>query len=1168
MTGSGRGGGLYALECNSVTLLNCAFRGNSAGESGGGILTNSGGVLLANCTIAGNTAASGAGICNNGGLTLTNCTINANHATLEGGGLYEDGYAVLTNCILWGNTDGYGTVEPAQIHPLRVEVNYCCVQGYSGGLEGVGNTGAHPRFVDADGPDDVPGTADDDLRLLPGSPCTDAGDNMAVPLDTWDLDHDGDTAEPMPVDFNGDPRLADDLCVPDIGRASPDFPGLPVTDMGACEHPDNSLDDTDGDGISNCFDNCPTDFNPDQADCDEDGIGDVCALAYALARDCNDNGIPDGCDIQGGASVDEDANGIPDECQQVFFVDDDAPPGGDGSTWATAFISFQDALSEAQRGDEIRLAGGFYTPAQVGGARSASFALISGVAIYGACAGLADPAHPDERDPVLYETILSGDLNRDDGPLLLEDYANCFSGYNEPLEAGCEAFDFDGDGDVDYIELPLFLEANNYSDNAYHVLTAASTEDDTLLDSVTITAGVGKQTYTADERGGGMYNPICGSPVLVDCTFVGNSAGRGAAIYNRYSSNPTLIGCTFSKNSATGGGGAMYNYYSEPSCSNCLFEHNTAAATGGMENYYCSPTLHECTFRANRNGGMVNARSDPVVIDCIFDGHGEGAIINGDSTRPTVIGCTFSNNVRRYGGGMYNPSWCAATVIDCTFIGNSAEKGGGLYNGGTYWGPAHTIANCIFIDNHADKGAGVYNCSHASATLTNCVFFENSADDRGGGLFNLTGSPVVVGCVFAGNSADQGGAICNYHSERPVLVNCTLSHNSASATGGGVRSWKTDDTSLTNCILWGNSDSGGIDESAQIDVRYGNMTANQSCVQGWTGVLGGEGNTGVDPHFVDADGADGVAGTEDDDLRLGAGSPCIDAGNNLAVPRDTADIDEDCDTLEPSPVDLDGQPRFTDDLLTPDTGIETAPIIDMGAYEYADCDGNGIPDEEDIADCGAGDVACADCNANGIPDGCDVSLGLSADEDPVDGGDGVPDECQGHIRILRSDPPDWAIDARQPLELDGGNPAGWDSATLVFSGDVSDWLPGDFTVTEVGGDELAPTVGGVEHLCGNTGVVQLSERVEPVTWTIITHAPTGATLHLGYLPGDADGSAVSNANDIVEEVEGVIHGGPLHRYDTDRDGEIAASDITTLVDLLNGAGTWDPYFSVSLPPVR
>ena len=90
--------------------------------------------------------------------------------------------------------------------------------------------------------------------------------------------------------------------------------------------------------------------------------------------------------------------------------------------------------------------------------------------------------------------------------------------------------------------------------------------------------------------------------------------------------------------------------------------------------------------------------------------------------------------------------------------------------------------------------------------------------------------------------------------------------------------------------------------------------------QGWTGGPG-SGNIGEDPRFADADGADNVAGTDDDNLRLLPGSPCIDAGDNMVVPSAAA-------------VDLDGNPRFLDDPLAPDTGHGKPPIVDMGAYEF------------------------------------------------------------------------------------------------------------------------------------------------------------------------------------------------------------------------------------------
>ena len=73
----------------------------------------------------------------------------------------------------------------------------------------------------------------------------------------------------------------------------------------------NPNPDSDSDGILDAADNCPNVANPNQADCNQNGIGEACETF----TDCNYTGLPDSCDIAAGSSLDADTNGVPDECQ-------------------------------------------------------------------------------------------------------------------------------------------------------------------------------------------------------------------------------------------------------------------------------------------------------------------------------------------------------------------------------------------------------------------------------------------------------------------------------------------------------------------------------------------------------------------------------------------------------------------------------------------------------------------------------------------------------------------------------------------------------------------------------------------------------------------------------------------------------------------------------------
>ena len=86
--------------------------------------------------------------------------------------------------------------------------------------------------------------------------------------------------------------------------------------------------DSDGDGVPDGQDNCPTVSNPNQADKDNDGIGDACDSTDDT--DSDGDGIPDTTDncpnVSNANQADKDNDGIGDACDST----DDTDSDGDG----------------------------------------------------------------------------------------------------------------------------------------------------------------------------------------------------------------------------------------------------------------------------------------------------------------------------------------------------------------------------------------------------------------------------------------------------------------------------------------------------------------------------------------------------------------------------------------------------------------------------------------------------------------------------------------------------------------------------------------------------------------------------------------------------------------------------------------------------------------------
>ena len=317
---------------------------------------------------------------------------------------------------------------------------------------------------------------------------------------------------------------------------------------------------------------------------------------------------------------------------------------------------------------------------------------------------------------------------------------------------------------------------------------------------------------------------------------------------------------------------------------------------GGLTLWYTTVIVEQCRFVANSaytaGAGVWLRESTSTFVTCTFEenivspGWGGVAIHDVFGSSVTLVNCLFRDNLPGdelgFGAILVGGDCCSAEIsaLDmegCIFVGNSGLTGGAILNNGF-----SSIVNCLFVDNHA-LGEGHWKFAGKGGAITNY------------------GELTITNSTFVANSAVlDGGAIYAGHQTLDTNLDSILS--------------------LTNCILWGNTGSGNLQDQ-QIGVADPDVFVNYSCIAGLTGSLGGDGNVGSDPQFVDPNGQDGIPGTMDDNLRLGSGSSCIDAADNTAVPTG---ID----------ADLDGNPRFVDDPDTDDTGFGEPPIVDMGAYEF------------------------------------------------------------------------------------------------------------------------------------------------------------------------------------------------------------------------------------------
>ena len=168
------GGGIYAY---GGSISNCVIRFNQS-QKGGGIYGNGDApdAVVRNSLLANNYASSaGGGLKFYHGGTMENCTIIGNHADGDGGGgFYSWGDSAVINTIIYSNTGSRGATF---WHHLGNPVySNSCLQDMPSNVFNC--ITSSPQLVNSSA---------GDYRLLPSSPCIDAGTNQSWMGDARDL---------------------------------------------------------------------------------------------------------------------------------------------------------------------------------------------------------------------------------------------------------------------------------------------------------------------------------------------------------------------------------------------------------------------------------------------------------------------------------------------------------------------------------------------------------------------------------------------------------------------------------------------------------------------------------------------------------------------------------------------------------------------------------------------------------------------------------------------------------------------------------------------------------------------------------------------------------------------------------------------------------------------
>ncbi len=620
---------------------------------------------------------------------------------------------------------------------------------------------------------------------------------------------------------------------------------------------------------------------------------------FGVMFDCNDNGIADPLDISGGASQDIDADGWPDECEACPYADDDVDCNGNGTPDGCEppdpqvvdpsdpqYASLQDAIYSSCSGDQVVVGAGQSVLASPAGALDLN----------------VEPASLVLEEGATLEFQAGGKLRVGPASLVangtaLAPVSLTTQGGGSPANRwGGVHFTDGSSGSLSHVQLAYTNDVGIRIDDASPTLEAVE-----ILD---VAAGV-----DAAAAGILVTHPNA-APTVANTTVLGivggpgstNQPGGSAAGIDVDAGTATIAAVHIESVVAGVGGAGGHGQNGFDSGNNG--GNGSAGLVGGAGG----------DAWGIRDQGVPAASIQDAVVQVIQAGAG-GNGGNGGRGGQGGEGFQGGNGGNGHRGGEGGTAWGIQSlasspvtlhqnlidVVQGAAGGDGGEGGdGGLGDGGSF--------SFLYRGDGGDGGRG------GSGGWGLAI--ELAAPTGATEIAQNTVVGTASGSIGAGGLGGVG-ALNGTPNSYPPFPTPTQGSTYGFLNAGGAAA------DVANNVFVGTTASSY--DRAVGKLGGGPVAASYNCWDQYGGFrntsqISTDQDIQVDPLFSDPDGADDMPGNADDDLRLASGSPCIDSGNNAAVPAGLT-------------LDLDGNWRLSDDPATPDNGAGAPPIVDRGAYE-------------------------------------------------------------------------------------------------------------------------------------------------------------------------------------------------------------------------------------------